>query len=338
MYLKIDNLVHCASIFAEEFFTPYFTNIPQDGIWQIFTANEHCWLIFSMVDVISARYLPAFFNIHPQVFAENILSIFVFFIVLFFCAIFSENLTKFSKNKFLLSLGTLCIFPLVIYCLKTSDFFWTFYNTIWVYSYFLLPMFPLLLMKEFELFYIDGQKITNRKNIIIFFLIIFTAVSHDFFRIVFIIALFIGYFFHSYLLGKINSKNFWAKYSIFTILNLLLFLTPQFIDVTKDRCNISYFKNLDYIIDLSSKFLTGIKDYLLLANFWLFIVILITWTIIFIFVNDSQKKIKFYIYSCSLIIGAFAFWLMMFVVNDYNDLLILSHQGLRFLFSSLLLF
>lgn len=334
IYLKTDKLIHCASIIAEDFFT---IGLPIDRFWQIFTTNDHGWLFFSVIDVIATKYLPAFLDIHPQVFAEKILSIFVFLILLGYCAALSENLTKYFKNKIFFSIGTLLIFPVVIYAVVKDNFIWVFYNTQWIYGYFLFSIFPLLLMKEFDLFYIAGQEFSAKKKYLIYFLIILTATSHEFFRIVFITALFIGYLLHTFLLKKINHKKFWKQYSIFTILNMLLFISPQMQETTQQRVNLDAFKNYDYLVNYSVQFLTDFKEYLLFANFNLFICLFIAWITVAFSIKDKLKKTRFYIYSFSLLTSAFIFILMMFFVNNYNNIQILTHGGLIFLFSSLLL-
>lgn len=338
IYFKTGKLVHCASVISEDFFMPYWTlsNVANDGILQIFTSSDHSWFILSMVHVLTFRYLPEFLNLHPQICTTNILSFFVFFIVILYCAVFSENLTKFFKNKISFLLGILLVFPIIIYCAQKADFLWAFYNIIWIYAYFLLPMFPLLLMKEFEVYYILGGNNYNKIHIVLF-LMLFTAISHEFFRIVFIIALFVGYMFHCFLLKNINHKKFWLKYSIFTAMNMLLFISPQFIELTKYRCEMTSYRNYGYIVNLLFKFLSGIQEFFLLSNICLFIVLFILWTVIFFFVKDKIEKIKFYIYSFSLLLAAFIFIIIMFFVNNYNDMFILTHSGLRFLFSGLLL-
>lgn len=340
IYIKINKLVHCASIFAEGFYTPYrtFLNIANDGILQIFTSSDHSWFILSMFDVLSARYLPKFLNIHPQICEKNIVSIFIFSLVLLFIANFSDNLSKYSKNRFLSFLGILLIFPVIIYCVQKADFLFGFCNPIWIYAYFLLPLFPFLLLKEFELFYITGEKPCKKNMYIIAFLIFCTAISHEFFRIVFIIALLTCYIFQHFLLKNVNHKKFWTIYSIFTALNMLLFFSQPFVMIAKDRGRLEYYKNYDYVANLFVQFLRGIKEFLLLPNFWLFVILFVSWIIIFLFVKDNIKKTKFYIYSFSLFFAAFIFCLMMFFVNNYGGMfIILSHSGLRFLFSSLLL-
>lgn len=335
----MDKLIHSSVIFSEDFYMPYnaLANISKDGMLQIFLSNDHNWFVFSIIDVIMARYLPEIFKIHPQLFAENILSIFVFSIFLLFCAVFSENLTKFFKNKLYFSVGILLVFPAVIYCFDRSIFLWAFYNIMWIYGYLLLPVFAFLLMQEFELFYIFGENIDKKKNII-YCLIILTAISNDFFRIVFIIALFIGYLLHNFLLKNINHKKFWIKYSIFTILNSFLFFSPQYIELTQDRVKLDYFKNIEYFINYLLSFLIEFNDKIIFRNIYILTVLFISLIIIDLSVKDKCKKVRFYIYSFSLIIAVFIFVCLMFFVNDYNDINILDHSGLRFLFLSIMLF
>lgn len=124
---------------------------------------------------------------------------------------------------------------------------------------------------------------------------------------------------------------------MFTALNMLLFISPQFIELTKSRCEITSYKSYDYVVKLLFQFLVGIKDFFLCPNIWLFAILLVLWLIILMFVKDNIKKIKFDIYSFSLLFAAFIFCFMMFFVNTFGEVFILSHWGLRFLFSSLLL-
>lgn len=338
IYYKMNPLFSCASVISEDFFMPYNTlaDVDSDGVLQIFTSNDHSWFILSMFHVLSFRYLPLILNLHPQMCAQNVMPWFTFFIFILLLAVLAENLFKYSKNKLLPSIGLILIFPYLVLCIQKSEFLWAFHNTIWLYAYFLLPMFPLLLINEFEYYFVTSEKINKKNMYILAFLFVCTAVSHEFFRFVEIISLFLGFWFYKFIFKpNIDKKKYFCIFGIIVFFNTFLCFTPQFQALADERCTPSY---LNEFLTFLFQYLKGYINFVITNNLSLFIVYFISLLIILFFVKNKEEKIKFCIYNLSLLVSGLIFmFVMMIFVNNYNNMFILEHSGLKFLFALLLL-
>ena len=332
-------LFECFSVLSENFGYPYYSFskfIPHNSILQIFTSSDHGWVIFSIFHVLSLRYLPQILNIHPQVCMEQYTVFFLFFIFICFLYCLAENLFKYNKNKIYTPISILLVYPLFFLLLYNAKFYWIFHSSCWIFCYFLLPLFPLLLMNQFEYFYVTQEPIPRKQIKIFILLTICTAVSQEFFRIVLILALLLGLFLQRIIFKKKLSIEILRNSFFFIITNSLLFFTDTFNSIFHRRCDaISTINVKTYIIN----FLTDYKSYFIEKNTVLFITLFVSWFFIFSFIKNKETNKRFFIYSVSILISTLLFILMTAISVDYDGINqeILSHSGLRFIFSIILL-
>ena len=108
-----------------------------------------------------------------------------------------------NKNKIYTPISILLVYPLFFLLLYNAKFYWIFHSSCWIFCYFLLPLFPLLLMNQFEYFYVTQEPITRKQLKIFILLTICTAVSQEFFRIVLNLSLLLGLFLQRIIFKKI---------------------------------------------------------------------------------------------------------------------------------------
>lgn len=149
-----------------------------DRIRYLFSSNPHNFYILSMLHVLFGNYLPQIFNIHPMEFAKT----YYFYIYLIiFMSLISTNIMNFSKyfkqkKYFYLLLPFLLFF--FIKANKDAYCLWFFAQAGFMYSYYLSPIFAMLLLQKTEYSYIKKQILPKYNFGIIFCFCIFVAFAN----------------------------------------------------------------------------------------------------------------------------------------------------------------
>lgn len=337
IYFNVKDLFSDISIMNEDFIEVYnsrLLNVPSDGILQVFTSNFHSWYILSMFHVLIIRYLPLILNMHPQVCLISVSSFLFFGIFFSLLLALSENFIKYFDNKNFLFLPVLFIFPLVLLITRNSELFWIFISSSWMLSYFFQPVFALLLLNRLEFYYVN-QIIPNKKNIsIIFTLMFFVAIGHEFFKFVFIFGAFLIFLVDFFVFkSKINLKKSWIFYISFTLLCLINFLLPEYQSFAKVHVlNMEVNNLLPYFLHLISDF----KTFIIFKNLFFFLLLAVLFGAVICCIENEKNK-RLLIYNLSVLFSSIIFFLTIFYVDFYEGRTIFSHSGLRLLFSIMLI-
>lgn len=336
----------------ETLFMPYISlskSIPSWSIWQIFTSNDHFYVLLSFLHVITQRYLPELLKIHPvecySKYTVWLLFISVYVLLLVLAKNFFKYLSKCSENnekntppphKILPQIVSILLLFLVLFFLYECRLTWILQHDCWMYAYILLPAIALILLCKFEKYYVLEEKL-SKKQIILFCLLLFiNAFSNEFFRFIICGGLFIGFLFHILLVKtEINKFKFFGIYFGIAILNCLTFFTSNFQNWFSERDN--HYTMTD-IINIFPDFVSSYFDAVFVENRWLFFFIALFLTVIFMFVQDRNKNKRVLIYTISVILSALFFQILLIVgcENSYNITYSFQHFGIEFIFNIIL--
>lgn len=335
----------------ETLFMPYMSfsrSIPSDSILQIFTSNDHFYVLLSVLNVISQRYLPEILKIHPvECYSKYTMwllfgSVFVLLIVLAknlfkYLPECGEKIVKKIPRIILPQFVAILLLLFVLYFLYECRLTWIIQHDDWTYAYILLPAIALILLCKFEKYYVAEEKLSKKQIIVFCSLLFINAFANEFFRFIICGGLFIGFLFHLLLVKtEINKYKFFGIYAGIAMLNCLTFLTSNFQDWFSVRDN-NY--SMADIINVFPDFISSFWDVVIVGNMWLFLFIALFLTVIFVFVQDKNKNKRILIYTISVIFSALLFQILLIVgcENSYNITYSFQHYGIKFLFKITLL-
>lgn len=139
--------------------------------------------------------------------------------------------------------------------------------------------------------------------------------SHEFFRFIFLVALFIGYFFHLVLFQQKVETKYIFLYCGLILLNLITFVTDTYRNWFSDHID-----NNMLLAEYLPIFFDKFKEFFLYENLFLFTILTILYFLIAFVVKDNGK-IRFFIYNLSLFASLFLFSIcLIFVVQIMTEI------------------
>lgn len=305
------------------------------------TCSDHSWIVMSLFWRITARLIPEFLGIHPQVWFCQYYYWFLFGMMILLLSSIWSNFTKYFKNKNYSSLWIFLIIPILFGFIQKSDAACFLHDDCWSYAYFFLPCFFIVFFSELEKFYIknDFHNCSKTHKVVLFLLLLCVGVSHEFSRFVLCASVFFCYLLNTIFINKnINHKKFWQFYSLIVVSNTFLFFSPCFQNWYLDRQN-----SFSEILNKISGFFVSYCKYILLDNFLL--LLLIVSFLVFILVKVHQKKIddekqfeskRLCVFALSATISVLLFPLLTMIGDEYG-FPSCEHRGVRLLTSIFLL-
>ena len=322
----------------ESLFMPFLScshSIPSDSILQIFTSNDHFYVILSVLHVFTQRYLPELLKIHPVECYEKYTVWLLFISVYFLLIVFVKNLFKYiSNNKFVdifaPFLSVLFIFVILKFTHRIG-FTWVLQHDCWTYAYILLPAIAFILFYEFEKYYVLEKSLNKRQIFVFCSLLIINAFSNEYFRFIICCGLFLGFILHLLILKTNISKNkFLLTWIGISILNCLVFFTSNFQDWFAERNN---HYTLSDLINIFPNFISTYFNKVIMENKWFFIFIALFLIAVGLFVKNKDRNKRIFIYTISVIISALLFQILIIVglEEGYNIQYSFQHQGIKML-------
>lgn len=326
MYSFLQPLLKLCTPFAESLFMPYISFIPNVGnasIWQVFTASDHCWIIWSPIYVLTNRYMPSLLNMHPVTYFETVNSTIILCVFALFMYAINNNFFKYFKSQIFKPLFILALFPVVLTFLTSTELQTIFCWDCWFWAYIFLPMFPLILISTAEYFYVKGENPSKHQIIVGAILLLLTAVGHEFFRFMLVSSLFIGFCLHKFFINRnLGFKKFLPAFLGITFINVLIFATRSWSEWFTKRTRID-------IIQIIPEYLQNFYTYILKDNAFLIgLVIAAFLAVTFLVKNESKKRL--FVCETSIIISLVAFLLLIIIGQDTFQIM-LQHLGVRFL-------
>ena len=120
-----------------DIYRSYDSHIGKNSIFQVFTASQHSWFIYSFFLVFTNRYMPLILNMHHQDYMGFCNFIVLAIVYLSFLLAVQYNFEKYIKNKNISILLIFILFPMLIYFQDISGGIWWFGADDWFYAYFL---------------------------------------------------------------------------------------------------------------------------------------------------------------------------------------------------------
>ena len=336
IYTAIVKFLSAFSINSEFLFVPYvsYSVFDADSFFHIFTASDHSWYVLSALGVLLDRYIPAFFNIHPQEFVSLVSKTFVPCVFFIFLYSITDSFYKYYKNKNCYSFVLFTVFCTILILLYTSRFILACSNDCWIYAYIVLPIFPICLNNIFEKYYVNGEK---PNFLIVFFLIFFTSISHEFFRFILLSSLLIGYFLNFLFIDrKIKIKHIFIYLGII-ILNSITFFSTFYQGWLLVHVNNNFYSEIKSLMPI---FFREYTKYFILENLVLYFVLAVLYVYIFYFEKNNDIKKRYFIYNGAILLSFFLFSVVMIIaVPNYDGamLTIFEHCGIRFISKVLIL-
>lgn len=318
----------------ESFWAPFqsYLNIPENSFLQIFTTNDHAWYIYSIFDCLSIKYLPILFNMHPQMFINQIYTIFLTAIFILFLFAQAQNFTKYAKKYKYTHLIVLLIFPIVLYLIHLSNFYMLFQKANWLTGYVMLPIFGIMTLCMIENHYVNNEHFSKRDIFSLICLLLFVSISQEFYIFVIMGTLVIGTFLHWKYFKKIEqSATIYLNISIgFVLFNIALFFNSTFQELLTERY---YPYSMLEFIQYCPAYLYNYAKYVFIYNWFLWIPILILIRYIKIIVKDEEKNARLFIFTKSIIYSTLLFYFLMIFYKGYDigAECILAHEGISFL-------
>ena len=320
---------------GEDFYQPYW-NVSDFDIdnspSQVFFSSDHSWYFYSIVYVLTQKYLVDFLHLHPVIYLEkyHVFFMFGYYVLLLFSLL--VNFTKyFTKTRF-----TCLLLPFIalffIHPVIKEYLIWLFYHSSWGFCYIFLTVFLLVFLSKIEYFYVNSEKPTKREWFSIIFLILFLSVSHEFHRFILCFGSLVVLTAHK-LIFKTEFKRKYLWYWLLLVLVCSLnFLNKSFLFWFSERC--VFIKNnadssifsFQYLI----QYFSGYYDYLIKHNILLINILSILLVFVHFFVGDKEKNKRLFIYLASLLLTVYVFFIAIIVGNEYTNFSY-EHKGLRFI-------
>ncbi len=315
-----------------------YSDIPENSFWQIFTTNDHSWYIYSIFDCLSIKYLPALFNMHPQMFINQIYTIFLAFIFILFLFTQAKNFTKYAKKYKYTHLVALLIFPVVLHLLDVSNFLMIFQKPNWLTGYIMLPIFGILTLGMIEKHYVDSEHFSKRNIFSLICLLLCVSISQEFYIFVITGTIILGAIFHKKHFKTVEKSALKYLYIFigFVLFNAALFFNSTFQGLLAERY---YQYSLSEFLQYCPVYLYNFVKYVFIKNWFLWIPVLILSFSIHSLIKDEERNTRLFIFTKSIIYSTLVFcFLMAFYKNyDIGADCILAHEGISFLVKTTLL-
>ena len=313
--------------------------IPQDSIFQVFVSNDHLWLIYSVFHVLFNKEIPMLLNIHPQTIFPYIAISVIIPILFLMITVLGQSFYKYFIVKNYNPLFPFFIFTSLFAILIQTGFLWVFHYDCWYYAYIFIPIFALCCYNMAEKIYVQNEKLSKRTIISFSIIVFFTCVSHEFFRIIFMSALLIGYILDKIVFKYIPPRKKLAKdifiYFVLILINSITWFLGEKECFSECIINNNFYEKI-FVIFSHCKDLNNF----LFDNIWFFIILIITCILISKFVKNKIENKKLFICIFSSCLSVFLFFILMISVVENTEIsgwIILEHRGLLFL-SKLFLF
>lgn len=308
-----------------------------NSFFDMFLHSDHCWYIYSFVFSFIELIMPKILNMHPQeaIIISSKLILFPIFLVLLW--IISNNLFKYCKNinPVLRGGGVLLSCYIIIYALYSVGANWFFYSCCWFLSYLFLPIFGVTLYNISEYCYVSQEKLSKKTITAIIILMLCIAVSHEYFKFMFLVIAPLVYFLHLLLFRKFPSLKTFAKHLTLYSFIVFMFLLNNFSQEYRYWWDAHIQKDLSFNLskDYISTFCAAYQKFVLSENLFYFLTFFLFVVIILLAVKDKEKNTRFLIFTSSTIIAALLFFVGGFFASQHYDYyvnwVLPEHLGLR---------
>ena len=309
LYIMLIPLLKYSTAWAEALMFPYFSpirGISSDSFLQIFLANDHSWILHSVIVVITNKYMPLLLHMHHQDYMAQYNIWVILICYLFFLLSVQFHFEKYFKNKLLSIFSVFLIFPILLIFQSVSNGaakLWWFNQDCWFYAAILLPIFPIMLYTKLEKDFVLNQNLSGKDYIKSFILMFFTAFGHEFFRAVVLFSFPLIFIFNNiFLKKKIGCKSFLKSYISVIFINALIFLNPV---------TLGWFANkkrtLQQCIEIFVPYMKEYFQVVIMNNIYLFVAIFVlSVTGFFISAKTEQFK-KLLVVSYSVLLSVLMF-------------------------------
>lgn len=337
-----------------EVFLPYpetFLN----KIAYLFSSNPHNYYILSVLHVLFGNYIPLMLKVHPMEFAKSYF--FYIYFIIFISLIYAilKNFAKYFKNKQYFYVLLPCL--LFFFINANYEAGWTpfFAQAGFMYSYYLSPIFAILLLQKAEYSYVKKQILPKYNKGIILYFCIFCCL------LVFNLPLWV-YIFSLFIIGDLIRKKLFKSSKAALYLSILIIAVSvcsefyRFIIIAssiigsllhslliKNKVKIgelfsyfslicfsmivntfskSYFsfaedrtRNFYDLIENTGTYYHDIITKLFINNFLAFIVLITLVISAFAFVKNTDRNKRFFCFNFSIFISAILFFVFAFPFN-----------------------
>lgn len=283
----------------------------------------------------------------------NVTPYIIFLIFSLFIYILGLNFSKYFNSKKYIKLAMMIPIFLIImqFLYENNNFYWLLFNDVWFYTYILQPIFPILLLIIIERYYVFFQEnndnaltdqtppeeqndkilkcFTKRTFISACFLLIFTAVSNEYFRFIICSGLFIGFVLHLLTFKKtVNLIKAFLVYACIVILNISTFFIPCTQRWLQETNNHYTFSD---ILSLLPTIINSFSQNIFVKNLYLWGILLFL-TVVFLFLQNNDRKKRITIFLTSIITSLLLFQIIIIGSTDkaYGFQFSFEHIGMIF--------
>lgn len=158
----------------------------------LFSSNPHNYYILSVLHVLFGNYIPSMLKVHPMEFAKSYYFYIYLIIFMLFVSTLAMNFAKYFKHRRYFYLLLPCLLFFFIKANYETGCMWFFAQAGFMYSYYLSPIFAILLFQKTEYSYVRKQILPKyNKGIIIYFCIFCCLLVFNFPLWAYIFSLFI---------------------------------------------------------------------------------------------------------------------------------------------------
>ena len=313
-------LTFCGEALYEPYYNAYTLDI-SNSPFQIFMSSDHNWFLYSVVNVLTQRYLADFLCLHPVIYLENYQTFlfFGFFMLLLYSLL--KSFTKyFSKVRFscllLPFIALLLLKPVTDNC-----FLWLFRHPSWGLAYIFLPIFLLFLLSLLERLYVNFQKPTKIEFVVIICLTLILSISHELHRFILCFGSFVLLFIHKLVFKTGVKRKYLLYWLLLVFVCSLCFFNTTFTGWFYERC-ISAKNSTDggiFSLQYLIQHFSGYFNYLIKQNIILINILSVLLFFVYFFTDDKEKNKRFFIFVLTLLFSVYAFFIAIIIGNGYSD-------------------
>ncbi len=325
------------SLTNEDYFLPFLDNKNEGSAFkEIFFSSDHMWYLLSMFNALTLRFMPVYFDIHPQVFMSQYVVYFLIGIFLIFIFAVCNAYSKYNSEKtpFYAVLMLITTY-LTVYFLYKAKLLWIFYNATWAYSYVLIPSIAFVLWSRLEYFYVQKVPFTKKDWVIILSLIFLVGISHEMYKTVLCLSLPIGFLLDKLIFNKKYEVNEIKKYLKMYILVFIFCSFNCFSSEMLYKINYFYrpYAETQFFVEFSKYFCEVIR-FFTIKNVPMLISLLVLIECIVNFVKDKEKNKRYFLFNAVFCFSLFIFLMGLFLAQKSylqdGISFILYHPGICF--------